>query len=56
MRVTNLTNHKSVVIRINDRGPFRSNRIIDLSYTAAWKLGYANAGSAEVEVQQLFPK
>ena len=56
VRVTNLTNHKSVVIRINDRGPFRSNRIIDLSYTAAWKLGYANAGSAEVEVQQLFPK
>ena len=44
------------MIRINDRGPFRSNRIIDLSYTAAWKLGYANAGSAEVEVQQLFPK
>ncbi|MDE2342968.1 MAG: septal ring lytic transglycosylase RlpA family protein [Betaproteobacteria bacterium] len=54
-RVTNLSNHKSVVVRINDRGPFRSNRLIDLSYTAAWKLGFVNKGSAEVEVERLFP-
>ena len=56
VRVTNLANHKSVVVRINDRGPFRSDRLIDLSYTAAWKLGYVNQGSAEVEVERLFPK
>jgi rare lipoprotein A len=40
-----------VVVRINDRGPFHSNRIIDLSYTAAWKLGYVEAGSARLEVE-----
>ncbi|NDU86267.1 MAG: septal ring lytic transglycosylase RlpA family protein, partial [Ferrovum sp.] len=40
VRVTNLANHKSVVVRVNDRGPFKSDRVIDLSYTAAWKLGY----------------
>ncbi len=56
VRVTNLSNHKSVVVRINDRGPFRSDRLIDLSYTAAWKLGYLNQGSTEVEVERLFPK
>jgi len=50
-RVTNLANGKSVVVRINDRGPFHSDRIIDLSYAAAYKLGYASAGSARVEVE-----
>jgi rare lipoprotein A len=50
-RVTNLANGRSVVVRINDRGPFHADRIIDLSYTAAWKLGYADAGSARVEVE-----
>ncbi len=40
-RVTSLANGRSVVVRIIDRGPFHSDRIIDLSYTAAWKLGYA---------------
>src|SRR4051812_46548866 len=50
-RVTNLANGKSVVVRINDRGPFHSDRIIDLSYAAAYKLGYAAAGSARVEVE-----
>jgi len=50
-RVTSLTNGRSVVVRINDRGPFHAERIIDLSYTAAWKLGYAEAGSARVEVE-----
>jgi rare lipoprotein A len=54
-RVTNLANGRSVVVRINDRGPFHSDRIIDLSYTAAWKLGYAEAGSARVEVDSIVP-
>ncbi|MBN9426679.1 MAG: septal ring lytic transglycosylase RlpA family protein [Burkholderiales bacterium] len=50
-RVTHLGSGRSVVVRINDRGPFLQNRIIDLSYTAAAKLGYVEAGSAEVEVE-----
>ena len=54
-RVTNLANGRSVVVRINDRGPFHADRIIDLSYTAAWKLGYAEAGSARVEVENVVP-
>ena len=54
-RVTNLANGRSVVVRINDRGPFHSERIIDLSYTAAYKLGYASAGSAQVEVESIVP-
>ena len=54
-RVTNLKNGRSVVVRINDRGPFHSGRIIDLSYAAAAKLGYVNAGSAPVEVEALLP-
>jgi rare lipoprotein A len=52
-RVTNLANGKSVVVRINDRGPFHSERIIDLSYAAAYKLGYVTAGSARVEVETI---
>jgi rare lipoprotein A len=54
-RVTNLANQKSVVVRINDRGPFLHDRVIDLSYTAAHKLGIVNNGSAEVEVESLSP-
>jgi len=54
-RVTNLANGKSVVVRINDRGPFHSNRIIDLSYAAAYKLGYVTVGSARVEVDSIVP-
>jgi len=54
-RVTNLANGRSVVVRINDRGPFLHGRIMDLSYTAALKLGYTNRGSAQVEVEQLVP-
>ena len=54
-RVTNLANGKSVVVRINDRGPFHAERIIDLSYAAAYKLGYVNAGSAKVEVEAILP-
>jgi rare lipoprotein A len=54
-RVTNLSNGKSVVVRINDRGPFAKNRIIDLSYTAAAKLGMLKDGTAFVEVRALTP-
>ena len=54
-RVTNLSNHKSVIVRINDRGPFMKDRIIDLSYTAAYKLGLIGDGSAEVEVDSIDP-
>ena len=56
VRVTNLENHKSIVVKINDRGPFAPNRIIDLSYVAAKKLGYANKGTALVEVTALTEK
>lgn len=55
-RVTNLRNGKQVIVRVNDRGPFHSSRIIDLSYTAALKLGYVQNGSAELEVQRLLPE
>jgi rare lipoprotein A len=44
-----------VVVRVNDRGPFLRGRVIDLSYAAAHKLGYINAGSAQVEVEQILP-
>ncbi len=55
VRVTNPANGRSVVVRINDRGPFHADRIIDLSYTAAWKLGYAETGSARLEVEAVLP-
>ncbi|MGO9804831.1 MAG: septal ring lytic transglycosylase RlpA family protein [Steroidobacteraceae bacterium] len=54
-RVTNLGNGRSVVVRINDRGPFVANRIIDLSYTAAAKLDMLREGTAMVEVRTLTP-
>jgi rare lipoprotein A len=54
-RVTNLANGKSVVVRINDRGPFIGDRVIDLSYTAAYKLGLLADGSATVEVESILP-
>jgi rare lipoprotein A len=54
-RVTNLANHKSVIVRVNDRGPFMNDRIIDLSYTAAYKLGIISDGKAEVEVESINP-
>jgi rare lipoprotein A len=54
-RVTNMANGRTVVVRVNDRGPFHSDRIIDLSYTAALKLGYIGHGSAELEVQRILP-
>ena len=55
VRVTNLGNGRSVVLRVNDRGPFVDNRIIDLSYTAAWKLDMLRSGTAFVEVEALLP-
>jgi rare lipoprotein A len=54
-RVTNLRNGKSVVVRINDRGPFVANRLIDLSYTAAAKLDMVRDGTTLVEVRALTP-
>jgi rare lipoprotein A len=53
-RVTNLKTGQWVVVRINDRGPFHSNRIIDLSYAAAAKIGLAGPGSGMVEVERVF--
>ncbi len=52
-RVTNPANGKSVIVRVNDRGPFLHERIMDMSYVAAYKLGYVNNGSAEVEVESI---
>nr|WP_235001340.1 septal ring lytic transglycosylase RlpA family protein [Nitrosovibrio sp. Nv4] len=54
-RVTNIRNGKSVVVRVNDRGPFLSDRLIDLSYTAAYKLDVLGGGSAWVEVETILP-
>lgn len=54
-RVTNLENGKSIIVRLNDRGPFLSNRVIDLSYTAAYKLGILAGGSGHVEVESILP-
>jgi rare lipoprotein A len=52
-RVTNLATGKSIVVRINDRGPFKKDRLIDLSYGAARELGFLTAGTARVEVEAL---
>jgi rare lipoprotein A len=53
VRVTNVKNGRAVVVRVNDRGPFLNRRLIDLTYTAAWKLGFTETGSTEVEVEVL---
>lgn len=55
VRVTNLENNSSMIVRVNDRGPFHANRIIDLSYGAAVRLGFANQGTAQVEVEAVAP-
>ncbi|CDF82083.1 septal ring lytic transglycosylase RlpA family protein [Pseudomonas sp. QL9] len=55
VRVTNLDNGKSVIVRVNDRGPFYSDRVIDLSFAAAKKLGYAEVGTARVKVEGIDP-
>jgi rare lipoprotein A len=54
-RVTNLRSGKSIVVRVNDRGPFHGDRLIDLSYTAAYKLGVLGSGSDLVEVESIVP-
>jgi rare lipoprotein A len=54
-RVTNLKNDRSVIVKINDRGPFHDNRLIDLSYTAAWKLGIIGEDTGLVEVSAIDP-
>ena len=56
VRVSNLDNGRSTIVRVNDRGPFHSKRIIDLSYAAAVKLGFANKGTARVRVEVVTPK
>jgi rare lipoprotein A len=56
VQVTNLRNGKSVVVRVNDRGPFKDGRIIDLSYTAARRLDFLKDGTTFVEVRALTPE
>ena len=55
VRVTQLQSGKSVIVRVTDRGPFHADRVIDLSYTAAYKLGLINGGSGQVEVEAIIP-
>ena len=55
VRVTNLDNNRTAIVRVNDRGPFHDDRIIDLSYAAAVKLGYAEKGTARVLVETIEP-
>lgn len=55
VEVTNLANNKKVIVKVNDRGPFHGDRIIDLSYAAADKLGFAKQGTAMVQVRALNP-
>ena len=50
-RVTNLDNEKSIILRINDRGPYAKNRILDCSYGAAKKLDFLNQGTANVKIE-----
>jgi len=54
-RITHMASGRSVVVRINDRGPFHASRVVDVSYTAALKLGLLGKGSHEVEIERLFP-
>ena len=53
LRVTNLDNNRNIVVRVNDRGPFHGDRVIDLSYAAALKLGYADRGTARVQLESI---
>ena len=56
VRVTHLKNNRSVIVKVNDRGPFHAGRIIDLSYSAAKKLGVTATGTAPVEVEAIEPE
>ena len=53
VRVTNLSNNKSLIVRVNDRGPFKKGRIIDLSYAAAKELDMVDKGTANVFVESI---
>ncbi|MCG7533902.1 septal ring lytic transglycosylase RlpA family protein [Pseudoalteromonas sp. OOF1S-7] len=53
VRVTNVNNGKSAIVRVNDRGPFHDDRLIDLSYAAAYKLGFHRQGTAQVKIEAL---
>lgn len=55
VRVRNTKNNKTIVVRVNDRGPFHGDRLIDLSYAAAVRLGFADQGTAPVEIEVLTP-
>lgn len=55
VRVTRVDDGRSVIVRVNDRGPFLNERLIDLSYTAAKKLGVVATGTAEVIVEAILP-
>lgn len=55
VKVTNLRNHRQIIVRVNDRGPFAANRIIDLSYVAAKKLGMLGTGTAPVQLDAIDP-
>ncbi len=55
-KVTNVENNRSIIVRVNDRGPFHDNRVLDLSYSAAQKLGFENKGKSKVEIKVLTPK
>ena len=55
LKVVNLENHKSIIVKVNDRGPFVDNRVIDLSYAAANKLGFAKKGTAKVSIKSIPP-
>lgn len=55
VRVTNLENGRRIVVRVNDRGPFHEGRVLDLSYAAAYRLGYADKGTALIEYEVLDP-
>lgn len=55
VKVTNLANQRSVIVRVNDRGPFHDDRVIDLSYAAAKKLGFQKQGTARVSLEAIVP-
>lgn len=56
VEVTNLSNHRKIIVKVNDRGPFKQDRIIDLSYVAAKKLGMLGRGTAYVEIKSVDPR
>jgi len=56
VQVTNLQNGRKIIVKVNDRGPFHGNRIIDLSYVAAHKLGVLGAGTGRVEIRAIDPR